>query len=164
MASSPSARSRRSPTRASTTSAASSSSSARPGRRSGSLAERAGRAAAGTDQIDYDVEVDAEGNALLTGLASGTTVFDAASPATSARLAAGAADAFVAKYDPDGALIWAKLLGDASPQVGTSIAKGPLGTVWATGYFTGSITVDAAPPVILTSAGGIDVFLARLSP
>ncbi len=121
-------------------------------------------AAAGTDQIDYDVEVDAEGNALLTGLASGTTIFDAASPVTSARLAAGAADAFVAKYNPDGALLWAKLLGDASPQVGVSIAKGPLGTVWSTGYFTGSITVDAAPPVILTSAGGIDVFLARLSP
>jgi hypothetical protein len=120
--------------------------------------------AAGTDQIDYDVEVDAEGNALLTGAASGTTVFDTASPGTSARLAVGAADAFVAKYDPDGALIWAKLLGGASPQVGVSIATGPLGTVWSTGYFAGSITVDASPPVTLASAGGVDVFLARLSP
>lgn len=128
-----------------------------------SQSEPAGMAA-GTDQIDYDVEVDAEGNVLLTGAASGTTIFDAANPGTSARLAAGAADAFVAKYDPQGALIWAKLLGDASPQVGASIAKGPLGTVWSTGYFTGSITVDAAPPVTLTSAGGIDVFLTRLSP
>jgi hypothetical protein len=120
--------------------------------------------AAGTDQIAYDVAVDAEGNAVLTGAATGTTVFDPASPVASARVAAGAADAFVAKYDPQGALLWAKLLGDASPQVGVSIALGPLGAVWSTGYFTGSLTVDATPPVTLVSAGGVDVFLARLSP
>lgn len=128
-----------------------------------SQSEPAGTAA-GTDQIGFDVEVDAEGNAVITGAASGTTVFDTASPSASARVAAGATDAFVAKYDPTGSLIWAKLFGDASPQVGVSVAVGPLGGVWATGYFAGSIDFGAVPPAALTSAGSNDIFLARLSP
>lgn len=120
--------------------------------------------AAGTDQLVADVEVDAEGNAVITGNASGTTIFDAAHPGVSARVAAGATDAFVAKYDLAGSLIWAKVFGDASPQVGASVAIGPLGGVWATGHFAGSIDFGAAPPAALASAGNNDIFLARLSP
>ncbi len=118
----------------------------------------------GTDQQCLGVEVDVEGNAVVTGFASGTTVFDPANPVTSARLAAGATDAFVAKYDPAGGLLWARLFGDASAQGGFSVAIGPLGTVWSTGIFAGTIDFGAMPPGALTSVGTNDIFLARLSP
>ena len=120
--------------------------------------------AAGTDQQGFGVAVDAEGNAIITGTARGTTVFDAANPAGSTRVAAGATDAFVAKYGPAGALIWARIFGDASPQGGISTATDPLGAVWATGSFQGSIDFSGVPPVVLTCAGAFDIFLTRLSP
>jgi hypothetical protein len=120
--------------------------------------------AMGLDQQGFGVAVDAEGNAVIIGFASGTTVFDTANPVTSARVAAGATDAFVAKYGPGGGLIWARLLGDASPQVGIGAAIDPLGAVWTTGSFLGSIDFGGLPPAVLTSAGAFDIFLARLSP
>jgi hypothetical protein len=118
----------------------------------------------GTDQQGFGVDVDAEGNAVITGFASGTTVFDVANPVTSARVAVGSTDAFIAKYGPEGALIWARLFGDPSAQVGVAAAVGPLGSVWSTGFFVGSMDFGASPPGVLTSAGGLDIFLARLSP
>lgn len=119
---------------------------------------------AGTDQASFGVAVDAEGNAVLTGFATGTTVFDAAAPLTSARTAAGASDAFVAKYGPGGALLWARLFGDAAVQSGVDVAVGPLGSVWATGFFLGSLDFATTPPSVFTSAGGADLYLARFAP
>ena len=120
--------------------------------------------AVGVDQQGFGVAVDAEGNAVITGSAMGTTVFDSANPAGSTRIAAGATDAFVAKYGPSGGLIWARLFGDSSPQVGISTATDPLGAVWMTGSFLGSIDFGAMPPAVITSAGAFDIYLARLSP
>jgi hypothetical protein len=120
--------------------------------------------AVGTDQQGFGVAVDAEGNAVIIGFASGTTVFDTANPLASTRVAAGGTDAFVAKYGPGGGLIWARLLGDASPQVGIAAAIDPFGAVWTTGSFLGSIDFGGVPPAVVTTAGSFDIFLARLSP
>ncbi|MEP7122092.1 MAG: hypothetical protein ABJE95_14330 [Byssovorax sp.] len=120
--------------------------------------------AMGTDQQGFSVAVDAEGNAVIIGVATGTTVFDTANPVTSARVAAGGNDAFVAKYGPSGGLYWARLFGDASTQLGIAAAIDPLGAVWTTGSFVGTIDFGGVPPAMVTSAGSFDIFLARLSP
>jgi hypothetical protein len=120
--------------------------------------------AVGADQQGISVAVDAEGNAVITGSAIGTTVFDTANPLGSTRVGAGATDVFVAKYGPAGALIWARIFGDSSSQVGVSTAIDPFGAVWATGSFGGTIDFGAMPPAVITSLGAVDIYLARFSP
>jgi hypothetical protein len=53
---------------------------------------------------------------------------------------AGAADAFVARYGPDGAAVWARNYGDAGDQVPTAVAVTGDGTVANIGQFTGNLT------------------------
>jgi hypothetical protein len=118
----------------------------------------------GVDQQGLGVEVDLEGNAVVTGWSAGTTAFDVASPGTSTRVSPGGTDVFVAKYGPTGSLYWARIFGDAGLQAGASVAIDPLGNVWSTGYFSGTVDFGAVPPAPLTSVGAADTYLARLSP
>src|SRR5207248_1024698 len=72
--------------------------------------------------------------------------------------------AFVAKYSPAGALLWAKKLdaGGAGEAAATGLAYDPAsGDVVVTGYFGGTATFEAGPSV--TSAGLRDAFVLRLS-
>ncbi|HEY2414993.1 MAG TPA: Calx-beta domain-containing protein [Pirellulaceae bacterium] len=77
---------------------------------------------------------------------------------------AGASDAYVAKYNPDGALLWAMRFGGtdydyALRAMYSNEAAGEF--VYAAGIFAG--TVDFGPGVgILTSAGGADAVLLKL--
>jgi hypothetical protein len=58
-----------------------------------------------------------------------------------------------------GSLLWAKRFGDASDQYGAGICSDPGGNVVVTGAFNGTIDFGAST---LASAGGRDVFLAKL--
>ena len=75
---------------------------------------------------------------------------------------AGAASAFVARYDASGALEW---LATASSPGGTgcdAIAVDAGGTLWATGAFGGTLDIDdgAGTPTELVSYGFEDMYLA----
>ncbi len=58
-------------------------------------------------------------------------------------------------------LAWAKIFGDASDQTVTSVATDSSGNVFVTGYLKGSINFGGGA---LASAGGYDIYLAKLSP
>jgi hypothetical protein len=58
-------------------------------------------------------------------------------------------------------LVWSKAFGDASAQVVSGVAADAQGNVLVIGTFTGTIDLGSGP---LVSAGGTDIFLAKLDP
>ena len=66
---------------------------------------------------------------------------------------------FVAKYRHDGSVAWVKRFGGSYDDLGAGIAVDGAGDVYVTGQFQGSIDLGSG----LTSAGGYDIFLAKLA-
>jgi hypothetical protein len=72
----------------------------------------------------------------------------------------GARDVYVAKLEPDGALVWAVRFGGAGYEDGAARVD-PAGNIYVYGAFENEIAFGA---VNLVSAGGQDLFLAKLDP
>ena len=102
--------------------------------------------------------VDPSGNIFVVGYFQGTLGLGGA---CSAMTSAGAADVFAAKLDANGACLWSGRYGNAANQNGIGVAVDSAGNAYITGYFQGQITFGATT---YTSAGGQDIFLAKLSP
>jgi subtilisin-like proprotein convertase family protein len=107
-----------------------------------------------------DVQVDSAGNVLITGSFNNSVDFGGG-----ALTSAGSTDAFVAKYDSSGNFIWAKQLGGLGADVGEGLAIAAGNNPVVTGSFSG--TADMNPDSVavnnLTSAGGTDIFVTRLT-
>jgi hypothetical protein len=103
------------------------------------------------------IAVDPAGNALVVGTLEGQ-VFDFAGTRMTS---AGKRDVFVAKLDPAGNQVWARLLGDEEDQFGLGIAVDGAGNVVFIGGFRGKLDFGGA---VLESAGSYDVFIAKLDP
>ena len=109
------------------------------------------------------IAVDAAGAAYVAGLTS-----SAAFPTTPGALETsynGGVDAFVAKLAPSGAsLVYATYLGGSRIDAGVGIAVDPTGAAYATGR-TFSSDFPTTPGALETSYnGGVDAFVAKLSP
>jgi hypothetical protein len=102
----------------------------------------------GTAQNDEgaDVSADGLGNIYITGSTYGSL----AGPA------AGGGDAFLAKYDTQGAFQWMRQLGTPGDDGSAGVAADGLGNV----YISGSTGGDLGGP----NAGGSDAFLAKYDP
>ncbi len=102
----------------------------------------------GTPAIDYSlgVGVDGAGSAYIAGY----TVGDLGGTS------AGFIDAFVAKYDRGGALLWARQFGTSGPDPCEGLAVDAAGNAFLTGYTNGNL---GGP-----NAGGSDYFLAKFGP
>jgi hypothetical protein len=103
-----------------------------------------------------DVAVDPSGNVLTTGM-FGTSINLGNGLVTSA----GGNDGFVAKFDSLGNHLWSKVFGDAAEQSPDAVATDAAGNLIACGYFNGTIDLGGGP---LTSAGGVDIYVAKFSP
>lgn len=99
------------------------------------------------------VATDAQGNVAVVGDFAGKIDFGGG-----ALTSAGATDVFLAKFDPTGALLWAKSFGDIAAQNGSDVAFAPNGDVVFTGSFAGKINLGGGA---LTSAGTTDLFVGR---
>ena len=110
------------------------------------------------------VDVDATGNIYVTGTFVGTVDFDPSAgilELTSASVAN--KDIFVAKFNNNGDLLWAKRAGGPGDDEGYHVEVNPSGNVVATGYFTGTVDFDpGAGTVNVTSAGDKDIFVWAL--
>jgi hypothetical protein len=74
----------------------------------------------------------------------------------------GYTDVFIAKYSPNGNLIFAKSFGSTDPDFGSDIAIDPTGNIIITGSFQGSVDFDPGPGTqIHTSSGWSDVFFGK---
>lgn len=109
------------------------------------------------DELSGDVATDSLGNVYLTGAFQGTVDFGGVSLTS-----AGSFDAVVAKYDPTGALVWARSIGGSADDRGLAVAVDSSGSVIVHGRFEGPMDLDpGAGASIVTTAGGLDAFLVK---
>ena len=106
--------------------------------------------------VGYGAAADGSGGALLTGIFSGLADFDGDGAADLS--SAGKHDAFLARYDADGNLLYARRIGSPSSDRGYGVASDGAGGAFVSGYFSGSVALSGTN---LTSAGRTDGFLAR---
>lgn len=99
----------------------------------------------GATQYATAVAVDAIGNAVITGRFWGRLDFGAPDPGSNgygssgALVSSGESDAFVAKLDAHGEVLWAKQIGDEGyHHAGTGVAVDRQGNVIVAGWFTGN--------------------------
>jgi Beta-propeller repeat len=106
------------------------------------------------------VTTDASNNVYIGGYFNATAVF-AATPSPISLTSAGSADAFTAKYDVNGNILWAKRAGGTGDDISLiqAIAADASGNVFITGAYSGTLTV--APLAAITSAGGLDIVLLK---
>jgi hypothetical protein len=110
-----------------------------------------------------DTATDTAGNVYRAGRFTGTVDFDPSASQTS-NLTAQSTDAYVAKFAPDGTLLWAKRWGNAVPIALPKIGVTPAGAVFLAADFSGTIDLDpsAGTSNIAQSGTNPNVFLARL--
>jgi hypothetical protein len=116
------------------------------------------------DSNATSIAVDGVGNVYTTGAFRGYVDFDPGTGSTFLT-STGYWDIFILKLDPGGNFIWAKSMGGTSSDGGFSIALDSSSNVYTIGAFGG--TVDFDPGVgtsNLTSVGGADIFILKLSP
>jgi len=107
--------------------------------------------------VGLNVAVDAFGNAYVTGLFQSSVNFN---PAGSTILSSnGSYDVFLAKYDCEGNLIWARSWGDSGNESGHCIDVSNEGYVAVGGHFSGTVDFSSDGSAILTSEGGYDAFI-----
>jgi hypothetical protein len=105
--------------------------------------------------IGYDITFDPQGNVIATGQFQGTIDFGTGS------LLANAADAYVVKFAPDGAPLWAQKYGAAYPDYGSRVATSKAGEILVAGGFKGPVDFGTGP---IMTPGYYDGFLLKLDP
>ena len=104
----------------------------------------------GSDEI-YDVSTDDTGNVFITGRFY-SSAFEGQIQSN------GEYDIFIAKYSPDGTLLWAKNAGGSGYDYSSGIALDQTGNVYVVGFFNGSASWDGISKA--SSAQG-DMFIAK---
>jgi len=126
------------------------------------------RAGGTVNDQGHGIATDSAGNSYVTGFFSGTATFGPGEASQTTLTSAGGPDIFVAKYNPNGALVWAKRTGGSVnvAEGGRDIATDGTGNSYVTGLFSGTATfgLGGANATTLTSAGGADFFIAKYDP
>jgi hypothetical protein len=115
----------------------------------------AGRGGGSTYDYGRAVAVDAAGNVCVAGDFSGAATFGPASVNS-----AGLSDAFIAKYDPAGSLLWVNTGGGTSTDLAAGVATDGGGNIFLTGQIINSATFSGQT----LSGASVDVFLAMYAP
>jgi hypothetical protein len=109
-------------------------------------------------QVAHAVAIDPSGDAIVVGAFEGTVDLGLG---TGPLAATGASDAFVVKLDPGGNVKFARSFGgDASVKL-VSVALDSASNIVLGGQVAGTVDFGGGP---ITSAGGADILLVKLSP
>lgn len=101
----------------------------------------------------YSIDVDSHDNIYITGYFADTASFDAHT-----LISKGDSDAFLAKYDTAGNVLWVKQAGGNFNDVGKGVGTDAAGNCYMTGFFSGTIYLDT---VQLKSTGvHEDIFIS----
>ena len=106
---------------------------------------------------------------LTTGWFVNSALFGAGEVNQTTLVSAGGSDVFLAKYKPDGTLVWARRAGGsfvgALSDLALGIAALSDGTAFVTGKFTDTATFGLGElnQTSLNSAGSYDVFISRFN-
>ncbi|MEM9052034.1 MAG: T9SS type A sorting domain-containing protein [Bacteroidota bacterium] len=107
--------------------------------------------------------IDSENNVIVTGSFSLNVDFDP-SGETNIQTAVLGQDAFVAKYSPDGDLIWVRQFGGTGSDLGTALVVGQNDEITFGIRYSAEIDLDPEEinEVLVTPVGGIDASAVRL--
>jgi hypothetical protein len=95
--------------------------------------------------------------ALTTGLDGAIYISGSASGNLNGQISAGSDDIVVAKYAPDGTLVWTRLLGTSSYDYAYALTTGLDGSIYVSGATSGNLDSQAC-------AGSYDSFLTKFTP
>lgn len=113
------------------------------------------------DDYARSVAVDREGNVYVVGGYTGAINFDEG-VGSYILTPSGNFDAFLAKYDNNGALLWAKRMGSADAESAYGVAVDTFGNVYTTGHFYGNANFNIiGSSAILYNKGQKDVFVTK---
>jgi len=111
-----------------------------------------------SNDVINDIVVDATGNIYVAGSITGTVDFGAGPIGSGG----GSVDAFLAKYDANGTLLWARSFGSGGTERVIALAASPLGVVLV-GEFDMDINFFPLGTSLIV-LGGTDVFVATIDP
>ncbi|MEK6614496.1 MAG: SBBP repeat-containing protein [Bacteroidota bacterium] len=104
------------------------------------------------------IATDLTGNIFVTGYFDSTIVFD------STRLvSAGGTDVFIAKYDADGILLWAKQVGGQNDDYTSGISTDITGNCYVSGFFYIQGNGTTFGSTTISQAGDADIFVSKFS-
>lgn len=125
----------------------------------------------GVENFDtgYDIAVDADGHAIVTGSFFGSGDFDpGAGVHTLTASSLGSDEVFVQKLSPSGEFLWAKALGGEGADLGYGVGVTSDGRVLLTGFFSGTADMDPDPTAVFELTTGpsnfFEAFLCELDP
>lgn len=107
---------------------------------------------------EYDegrgIAVDGSGNVYVTGLFQNTASFPGTNLSSS-----GASDVFIAKYNTQGTLLWARKAGGNGYDEAYALAIDGAGQVYITGAFEGTATFGST--MLTNASSALDIFVAK---
>lgn len=111
----------------------------------------------------FGVTTLSDDSTVVTGMFFGTVTFGPGDPHETSLTAAGFWDIFVARYNADGTIAWAKRAGSVNDDRGLAVTALSDDTVIVTGMFkaTAIFGKDEAHQTSLVSAGDYDLFVAH---
>jgi hypothetical protein len=111
------------------------------------------------DSYSHSIATDINGNCFITGTFDGSFItFDSRTSVSGS----GNSDIFIAKYDPNGNVLWAKSAGGIGFDASYSVATDVNGNCFVTGsFYSTSITFDFFK---LSNKGGSNIFLVKYNP
>ncbi|MFL5752576.1 MAG: SBBP repeat-containing protein [Bacteroidia bacterium] len=115
----------------------------------------------GAENYTFGISVDDSNNVFVTGRFLGTADFDPGSGVYNL-VSAGYYDIFISKLNASGNLVWAKGIGSAGLDMGSSVKADNTGSLYVTGFFRDTLDFDPGAGVTtFMSGGGDDVFLSK---
>jgi hypothetical protein len=113
--------------------------------------------------VSANISLGTSGEVVVTGWFEGTVDVDPG-PNQLNQTSVGNIDAIVVKLDAAGSLRWAAAYGGPGDDLLIASAVDSTGNVFSSGFFEGTADFDPGPDALsLTSAGGFDIFVARLA-
>ena len=110
------------------------------------------------------VAIDSLNNIVITGSYSTTSTLTGTDATTVTLTTAGAADTYVARYSPAGALLWATSIGGTVAETPTRLAVDSSNNIYVVGTYTSSsVTVNGTDggTTTLANGGSTDTYLVK---
>ena len=114
----------------------------------------------------YALTVLSDDSFVVSGLSRGSATFGPGESNETVLVSAGDYDIFIARYDRNGALAWAKSAGGESRDAGYAATTLSDDSIVVSGFFMRSATFgpsEANETVLVSEGGGGDIFIARYS-
>ncbi len=106
--------------------------------------------------------VDEMGNVFITGFFRDTVIFST-SLINGIKIGLRANEAFIAKLNTNGELLWVKTIHSSNDEQGRTIAVDKLGNVYASGIFQESTNFEGAPELNLNGYKLYDIWITKLN-